>query len=96
MHKVRLITFALTLPCENTHTNTQARAHLASPPPHTQTLNLMKLHERFSYVHVHDVLGPEDGVVEGLRSGPRSNQVGREDIAVGLGVSTLIKRIPYG
>ena len=45
-------------------------------------------------MHVHDVLGPEDGVVEGLSSGsgPRSNQVGREDIAVGLGVSKLIKR----
>ena len=43
-------------------------------------------------MHVHDVLGPEDGVVEGLRSGPRSNQVGREEIAVGLGVSTLIER----
>ena len=45
-------------------------------------------------MHVHDVLGPEDGVVEGLTSGsgPRSNQVGREDIAVGPGVSTLIKR----
>ena len=45
-------------------------------------------------VHVHDVLGPEDGVAEGLTSdsGPRSSRVGREDIAVGLGVSTLIKR----